>query len=236
MEFLHFDWLRQILRWQKPIGCFGRMYRSELGKLYKGRDMLEYAYLGEESRYQEYENEYYRDYKKNARKSLREYHKTLTEQKLNPGGQEAEVPHAINMEQNNVNRGLLNSVRAQSVVRQINNSLQLHGDADNSAVRYNEPIRLHNDPEDVQDNNQLQESLGVKPVANRVHRQLMAYSPLEEKERWLFHEPPEENIKWQSRKLLVEKTLSSEYFTSPLSPWVKSIRTKLFWLIGPRNM
>jgi hypothetical protein len=30
MEFLHNDWLRQILTWQRPSGCFGTMPKSSL--------------------------------------------------------------------------------------------------------------------------------------------------------------------------------------------------------------
>ena len=32
VEFLHSDWLIQIMNWQKPNGCYGKMMRSDLGK------------------------------------------------------------------------------------------------------------------------------------------------------------------------------------------------------------
>ena len=47
MEFLHFDWLRQILGWQKPNGCFGRMPPTEFGRKYKEQQHLDYQYEGE---------------------------------------------------------------------------------------------------------------------------------------------------------------------------------------------
>ena len=32
MEFLHSDWLTQILSWQKENGCYGQMKVSKLGE------------------------------------------------------------------------------------------------------------------------------------------------------------------------------------------------------------
>ena len=47
MEFLHADWLKQILSWQKPNGCFGRMPETDFARNYKDRHNLDYQYAGD---------------------------------------------------------------------------------------------------------------------------------------------------------------------------------------------
>ena len=44
MEFLHIDWLKQILQWQKPNGCYGQMKVSNFGKKYNIQDKTNYIY------------------------------------------------------------------------------------------------------------------------------------------------------------------------------------------------
>lgn len=44
MEFLHVDWLKQILQWQKPNGCYGQMKVSEFGRKYNIPDKTDYVY------------------------------------------------------------------------------------------------------------------------------------------------------------------------------------------------
>ncbi len=44
MEFLHADWLRQILTWQKPSGCYGQMEVSEFGRKHHLQERAVYAY------------------------------------------------------------------------------------------------------------------------------------------------------------------------------------------------
>ena len=44
MEFLHNDWLKQILKWQKPNGCYGQMKVSNFGKKYNIQGKTDYEY------------------------------------------------------------------------------------------------------------------------------------------------------------------------------------------------
>ena len=44
MEFLHIDWLKQILQWQKPNGCYGQMQVSNFGKKYNIQGKTNYEY------------------------------------------------------------------------------------------------------------------------------------------------------------------------------------------------
>ena len=44
MEFLHIDWLKQILQWQKPNGCYGQMKVSNFGKKYSILGKTNYEY------------------------------------------------------------------------------------------------------------------------------------------------------------------------------------------------
>ena len=44
MEFLHIDWLEQILQWQKPNGCYGQMKVSNFGKKYNIQGKTNYEY------------------------------------------------------------------------------------------------------------------------------------------------------------------------------------------------
>ncbi len=44
MEFLHMDWLKQILSWQSPSGCYGHMPRSKLGKHLPQGETISYEY------------------------------------------------------------------------------------------------------------------------------------------------------------------------------------------------
>ena len=44
MEFLHIDWLKQILQWQKPNGCYGQMKASNFGRKYDIQGKTNYEY------------------------------------------------------------------------------------------------------------------------------------------------------------------------------------------------
>ena len=51
MEFLHVDWLKQILAWQKPNGCYGQMKMSNFGKKYHMQEKADYVYDDQEKKH-----------------------------------------------------------------------------------------------------------------------------------------------------------------------------------------